>query len=83
MREPRDREVVTDCLGGLYSIAGAAKRLGMKYTCLEKRVNRGQVPCVRVGNERFVSLADVKLSEPPAGRGRPRREIEYDQYQPA
>lgn len=55
------REVMTDCLGGLYSVPGAARRLGISYDCLDSRIRRGEVMVVRVGNERFVSLDDPLL----------------------
>ncbi len=57
------RELVTDYLGGLYSVPGAAKRLGLTYDCVDSRIRRGNIAVVRVGNERFVRLSDVKQAD--------------------
>lgn len=62
------REIALECLGGLYSVKGAARRLGMSYDALDARIRRWGVQVYRLGNERMVRLSDVRLTGPSGRR---------------
>lgn len=65
------RQITLESVGGLYSIRGAAERLGVSYDALDTRLRRSGngVVVYRIGNERLVSLADLQRAGITFGAG--------------
>jgi excisionase family DNA binding protein len=46
----------------LYPLDEAAKKLGVSYMTIWRRVRRGKTPCIRIGRSYLVKLEDVQLA---------------------